>query len=286
LGNRCREDTVVPETIQCDKHGESEKTYICVHLKGDDAGLGFNRDEPSDEDPFPDAWCDACEIVRAEYGGWEGVPDGLCQLALLCSGCYERACILHTRPTTTFEDLSNLRWKCGHCEEWHSGPCLDFVFPEPSYWDKSRDKGTRWQDTPGSTRVLNATFLDDDYCCIGGESFFVRGIIHLPIVGTAGTFRWGVWGSLSRQNFEKLLIADDDPARVDLPPMFSWLSSKISDYPDTLNMKMFAHIQEPGIVPNFRLERCDHPLAREYHHGIMPDRVREIMLNGLPALEQ
>jgi hypothetical protein len=79
---------------------------------------------------------------------------------------------------------------------------------------------------------------------------------------------------------------DHDPKRVDLPPMFSWLSSQISQYPDTLDLKMYAHIQEPGQRPHFRLEPSDHPLAQEYHRGITPERVREIMLQGLPAIEQ
>jgi len=127
--------------------------------------------------------------------------------------------------------------------------------------------------------------LDLDYCSIKGESFFVRGIINLPIVGAAESFRWGVWGSLSRENFEKLLSTDDDPRRTDLPPMFSWLSSQISEYPDTLSLKMYAHIQQPGTRPNFQLERSDHPLAQEYHHGITPERVKQIMLKSLPAVE-
>ena len=47
---------------------------------------------------------------------------------------------------------------------------------------------------------------------------FVRGLIHLPIIGAADSFCWGVWGSLSRANFEALLKADDNGERVDLPP--------------------------------------------------------------------
>ena len=64
--------------------------------------------------------------------------------------------------------------------------------------------------------------------------------------------------------------------------MFSWLSSRISDYPDTLNLKMTAVIQEPGMRPHFRLEQAGHPLAREFYEGISPERVREIMFRALP----
>jgi len=277
---------VVTDTVKCETHGETPQTFVCVHLKDESCGQGFNREEPSEENPFPDAWCDVCEVVRAEHDGWDKVPEGLCKLALLCSECYERARIRHTRPSVTFEDLAKLRWKCISCNDWHTGACLDFGFSEPCYWSESLDEGSRWADTAaGSPRKLNPTFLDTDYCAVDGENFFVRGIINLPIIGAAEFFRWGVWGSLSRANFEKLLSMEDDPKRIELPPMFSWLSSNISDYPDTRSLKMFAHIQEPGTRPYFRLERCNHPLAQEYHHGITPERVKEIMLRSLPTVE-
>jgi hypothetical protein len=68
--------------------------------------------------------------------------------------------------------------------------------------------------------------------------------------------------------------------------MFSWLNTRIPDYPDTLNLKMQAYIQEPKMRPHFEFEPSDHPLAQEYHHGIAPERVREIMLRRLSAEEQ
>jgi hypothetical protein len=58
---------------------------------------------------------------------------------------------------------------------------------------------------------------------------------------------------------------DDKAERVELSPMFSWLSTQIPEYPDTLSLKMYAHIQEPGMRPHFFLEPADHPLALEYH---------------------
>jgi hypothetical protein len=276
----------VPDTVQCNVHGELPKAYICVHLVGESSGRGFNREDPSEGDASPDAWCDDCEIIRAAHNAWDDVPNGLCEFALVCSECYERSRIRNTRPSVLFEELSGLRWQCSTCDEWHLGPCLDFGMPEPHYWDKSWSCGTRWSDPIlGEAKQPSPTFLDEDYCSIDGKSFFVRGLIHLPILGAAESFRWGVWGSLSRENFERLLRLEESPEQVDLPPMFSWLSSRISEYADTLSLKMYAHIQEPGVRPHFRLERCDHPLSVEYHHGISPERVREIMFRNLPKHE-
>jgi len=133
---------------------------------------------------------------------------------------------------------------------------------------------------PSEDNLHRGEFLDDNFCAINNEHFFVRGIISLPIIGSSENFRWGVWGSLSRQNFERLLKTNSDPKRAELPAMFSWLSTQIREYPDTLSLRMYAHAQ-PKNRPEFELESTDHPLAQEYHHGVTPERVREIMLRRL-----
>jgi len=69
-----------------------------------------------------------------------------------------------------------------------------------------------------------------------------------------------------------------DPQRPELPPMNSWLSTKIPDYPDTLSMKMYAHIRAPGAASYLELEPTKHILAKEQYQGIGRERVREIMM--------
>jgi hypothetical protein len=259
-----------------------------VHLvQESSAALGFNSRKPTKKKPFPDAWCDNCEIIREAHGGWNEESEKLTRITLLCSGCYQRARIRNTRPSVTLDDLAGLRWKCGSCEEWHTGPLLDIGYKRPDFWKSGSDSSVRWSVLPsGAVEKPSNSFLDEEYCAIDDEYFFVRGLILLPVVGTAETFCWGVWGSLSRKNFEILLKADQTGERVDLSPMFSWLSNRISEYPETLSLKMHAHIEGPTSRPHFRLEPSDHPLAQEYHRGITPERVKEIMLKRLPASEQ
>jgi len=230
-------------------------------------GLGFRCDEPTAEDPFPDAWCDDCDIIYRAHNGWTEESEKLVKVSLLCSGCYERIRIRNTRPMVTLDDLAGLRWKCGSCEEWHTGPCLDFGYSAPHYWSKQND-----------TQTNAHTLLTKDYSAIQNQHFFVRGLIEIPILGTAESFRWGVWGSLSKSNFETLLKIDENRERVVLPPMFSWLSTRISEYPDTLNLKMYVHIQKPTLRPTFEIEATDHRLSQEYRNGISPERIKEIMI--------
>lgn len=129
--------------VQYATHGESEKAFVCTHLLGEAAGLGFNRDEPTPENPFPDAWCDDCEIIRTAHGSWNEESEKLTKITLLCSGCYERSRIRNTRTAVKLSDLAGLRWKCRSCDEWHTGPCLDLSYDSPIYWRKQYDEANR-----------------------------------------------------------------------------------------------------------------------------------------------
>jgi hypothetical protein len=83
--------------MQCATHGECQETFVYTHLLGETAGLWFNRDEPTTDNPFPDAWCDDCELIRAAHNGWNEESEKLAKISLLCSGCYERALLLEPR---------------------------------------------------------------------------------------------------------------------------------------------------------------------------------------------
>jgi hypothetical protein len=119
----------------------------------------------------------------AERAGNHQQPVGE-EISLLCSGCYERARIRNMRPSVTLDDLVGLRWKCGACEEWHTGPCLDFASAAPYYWSDKHEKTGRLASLlPAWGKKHPKTFLDEDFCAIDNNDFFVRGIIHLPIIG-------------------------------------------------------------------------------------------------------
>ncbi len=162
---------------------------------------------------------------------------------------------------------------------------LDIGWDRPRYWPKDRDAGQRWIfDIEGNRIAGTPTFLDSDYCAIDDEFFFVRGLLHLPIIGAGNAFRLGIWGSLSIKNFEALIKADAGLVENDFDPMFSWLSSQIDVYPDSeSSLKMHAHIQAKGLRPNFALQPADHLLARDYQEGITVERLKKIMFHYLPA---
>lgn len=70
------------DKIECNTHGICESTYVCTHLLGESVGLGFNRNNPDGDNPFPDAWCDNCELIRAAHGGWNEESEKLLKISL------------------------------------------------------------------------------------------------------------------------------------------------------------------------------------------------------------
>ena len=119
------------------------------------------------------------------------------------------------------------------------------------------------------------TELNKDFCVIDNQFFFIRGNIEIPIIDSDEVFVWTVWVSLSETNFLRandLLLTE---GRESEEPYFGWLSTEISIYPTTVNLKTNVHTREVGLVPLIDLEPTDHPLAIEQRTGITMERVKE-----------
>jgi hypothetical protein len=118
--------------------------------------------------------------------------------------------------------------------------------------------------------------LDTDHCIIDSKHFFVRGCLEIPVHGAAEPFIWGVWVSLSQQNFDAWQTTFGVAKRAHVGPFFGWLDAVLKPYPSTLNLKTMVHLRDDGIRPNIVLEPTDHPLAIEQREGISVDRLSEI----------
>ena len=154
---------------------------------------------------------------------------------------------------------------CAVCGEYHKGLPLDVAFGAPLYWDQ----------IPEAERTARGE-LTPDFCAIDDRDFFVRGLIEIPIVDSDQFFVWGIWTSLSRKNYSRLIDLWRDPKIVDEPPYFGWLANKLPGYPDTLNLKTTVQSRNVKWRPYVTLEPIDHPLALEQRNGISFARVQEI----------
>ncbi len=70
--------------------------------------LEFHRNEPTLEDPYPDAWCAECERVRVRAGGWNKLDSSSPPaIALACGHCCDGILARHASAPTTL--LGRLR---------------------------------------------------------------------------------------------------------------------------------------------------------------------------------
>lgn len=155
-------------------------------------------------------------------------------------------------------------FQCHTCGKWHDGLPLDYGYNRPDYWSENLSTDAD-------------SFLSSDFCVIKNRDYFVRGLIEIPIVGTDQSFRWGVWSSLSKANFDRITKLWHDPQLLNEPPYFGWLSNSISFYPQTLNLKASVHSSTIKERPYLTLEPTDHPLSFEQRNGMTQERVREIV---------
>ena len=57
------------------------------------AGTGlawFSSGDPTEDNPWPDSWCEKCDSKRIGHGGeWNEESEAFAQIKLLCNSCYE-----------------------------------------------------------------------------------------------------------------------------------------------------------------------------------------------------
>ncbi|WP_435797553.1 DUF2199 domain-containing protein [Streptomyces microflavus] len=129
-----------------------------------------------------------------------------------------------------------------------------------------------WESDPNS-------MLFSDQCVIEGQRFFIRGPIEIPVIGSEDVFSWGVWVSLSKENFAGALDVWNTEGWEAEKPYFGWLSTELAlSSESTTSLKTSAHTRPGGERPFIELEPTDHPLAVEQRAGITQDRIREIAI--------
>jgi hypothetical protein len=163
-------------------------------------------------------------------------------------------------------------YTCHRCGQYHPGLPQSYGAVAPASWDGIPEKERK-----------RRTMLSSDQCEIDGEYFFILGNLDIPIIGSDEIFRWSVWVSLSKKNYERTSALWSQPGRETEPPYFGWVNTSLPTYPDTINLKTHVHTRPVGERPYVELEPTDHPLAVEQRTGITWERVQqiaEVILHG------
>ena len=147
---------------------------------------------------------------------------------------------------------------------------FDLAAGAPDHWQR--------EDVyePNSALRLDGDFLSEDFCVLGGEHFFVRGVFDIPVHGMAEKFGFGAWSTLSRTNFEKYVDRFDDGRLDDTGPWTGWFSNSLKPFPASVNEPCWVHPQQGRQRPTITLHNDTHELAIAQLEGITPERVLEI----------
>lgn len=149
-------------------------------------------------------------------------------------------------------------FNCAVCGQHHSEIPLAFHANAPINW--LLDEGLERDQSSA---------LTTDQCVIRGEEFYVRGLVQVPVRDDRRVFEWGVWVSLSQDNFIRMDEMWDVQGRESEPPVFGWLSTDLPGYsPRTVNLRTMVHAREVGLRPLVVLQPDEHPLAIEQREGI------------------
>jgi hypothetical protein len=154
---------------------------------------------------------------------------------------------------------------CSCCSTWHDHLPMSYGADAPVYW----------YALPESDPAQRAE-LSSDQCIIDGQYFFVRCRIEIPVLDSSDPFSWGVWISVSSDNFRRISALWNVSGREQESPFFGWLSTTLPVYPETLNLKTMLRLQPLGERPLVELEPSDHPLSIEQRTGITLHRVQQI----------
>jgi len=167
------------------------------------------------------------------------------------------------------------RWRCRSCDQDHQG-IFDIAAGAPWHWEGEDSP------EPNSALRLDGDFLSPDFCVIGGQDFFVRGLLFIPVIGLEDDFAFGCWSTLSRANFEKYVAHFDG---IDLDePWTGWFSNEFKAFPGTVNTPCWVMPQSSGERPEIWLDDEEHPLSIAQRNGITPEQLLDIYrVHGHPV---
>jgi hypothetical protein len=167
--------------------------------------------------------------------------------------------------------LQQEQWTCKSCEQIHTGlPDLAFRNPSGQVFDALEIRENSAITEPGNilTEVL----------CRYDDYYYVRALLGIPILGAGGRFAFGVWSTLSADNFANYLSGFDSDQFSDEGPWFSWLGNRLpQDPPGTQGVECSLRPQPNGQRPEVLIEDAGHPLFRLQLDGATLDQILDIL---------
>ena len=161
-----------------------------------------------------------------------------------------------------------MAYTCDVCGETHAAETRDIRMglPQPIFLlDEDEREHRAW--------------VGDDSAILrgrGGERFFVRALLELPIAGEDGYFGYGAWIEVSETDYAALreLWNDEDGWRAG--PVAGTLANELSPYAFTEGLRLQLKLRDVDLLPLVELEDGEHELVRAQRYGISPHRAHQL----------
>jgi hypothetical protein len=168
------------------------------------------------------------------------------------------------KPPSALDYLTGTPWRCAGCGAVHR-EMFALACVTPEQWTGPDDYA------PNHELRLDGDFLSEDFCVMGGQYFYVRCTVEVPVHRLADKFSFGVWSTLSRENFDIYVDGFDHSDYANMGPWFGWFSNRLPMFGETLNQKCRVHPQLNRQRPVLSLLDPDHPLSIAQDRGVSPE---------------
>ena len=169
-------------------------------------------------------------------------------------------------------------YTCTVCHETHEDlPALGFITPDP------------YAELSAAQRAEFQAECDDNFCIIrypDQTDRFIRVVLDIPIIDHEETLEYGVWVSVSEASFNDYRAHFDDDHEA---TYFGMICNHIAGYePSTMFLHCNVNTQPDSRRPFIAPHQAEHPLVRDYTHGISYAEAQarvDAALNGFNTAE-
>lgn len=170
------------------------------------------------------------------------------------------------KDSNALAKLRGADWTCADCEMPHIGMFHLAAFaPDP--WPGPE------QYEPNHALRLEGDFLSEDFCVLGGQHFFVRCVLPIPVHGLDEAFGFGCWGTLRLENLQLYIDHFDSGTIPPEAPFFSWLCNAVKPFNLREPLACTMHPRAGRQRPYLYVTAPEHPLATAQRDGISPEEV-------------
>jgi hypothetical protein len=164
---------------------------------------------------------------------------------------------------------SKFRYKCSSCNELHDGlPDVTFARPEPF-------------DQMSEIDRIERALINEDFCIIDGNRYFLRCIAEAPIAGYDEDFGWGLWAEVPWPGFKKVWEAysyEEAPQELEVD---GTIANTLQHYPETLGLACTVKLLDDGQRPHVAAIDTAHLLAQHQKDGLsLEEAIRQARTVG------